>query len=207
MKIFLFGGAEGNVRKELKMIEKIIRRFKPQQVLHIPFARVRATEVEWMGNWFGRHIELAPGTKYLNARREIDLAKVKSPLIFISGGHNPLNLITKLRNNSKLLGLVKNASCIIGESSGAKILGEYFSMKGNDNNSPVAKGLGIIKNTVIEPHYIQRQRQELLIKDMDQTGVKYGLGIDSLTAVELDVDQFPKKIKKIGKGKVVLITL
>jgi len=37
---------------------------------------------------------------------------------------------------------------------------------------------------------------------MEQTGAKYGLGIDSVTAVELDPKYFPEKTKKIGRGRI-----
>jgi len=44
MKIFLFGGAEvnlGQVVPELKLIEKVLKKLKPKQILHIPFARTK----------------------------------------------------------------------------------------------------------------------------------------------------------------------
>lgn len=203
MKLILFGGAElGEVAAELKMIESAMRTIKPRQVLHVPFARIIATEEEWQGDWFHRHIKLSLGTKYLNAENPGDLLKARNPLVFISGGGNNLNLLRKIKENPKLLALINNADCIIGESAGAKILGEYFRSKGDDNSSMMMAGLGIISDTVIEPHYTQRQRHELLIKDLEESGVKYGLGIDSMTALEFEVDDFPHKFKKIGSGLV-----
>jgi len=61
-------------------------------------------------------------------------------------------------------------------------------------------GLGILKNTVIQPHYSHRQRQGLLEKDMAETGAMYGLGLDSFTGIIFEVNNFPEQIIKIGEG-------
>jgi len=205
MKLFLFGGAEsGQVEQELKMIEKVIRDSEFKQVLHIPFARIRTDKEEWMPGWFHRNIELGPDVEYLDASNPEDVKKANHPLVFISGGSENVNLLEKIKDNPVLLSLILEADCIIGESAGAKILAEYFRAKGRDVNSAMVKGLGLIKDTVIEPHYVQRNRQELLIKDMEETKVHYGLGIGSLTAAEFNLEQFPDQINKIGDGLMEL---
>lgn len=205
MKLILFGGAErGEVAKELKQIEGVMRRLKPKQIFHIPFARTKTTEVEWRAGWYGRHIHI-PGLKYLNAKNKGDIKKLEDPLVFISGGSNSMNLIKKLRSSPRLLKLIENADYIIGESAGAKVLGTYFRTKRADEKSPIVKGLNLIKNTVVEPHYTQRKRQKLLLDDMRQTGVRYGLGVDSCTAIEFELDQFPRRYKKIGSRKIKII--
>lgn len=96
--------------------------------------------------------------------------------------------------------MILNASCIIGESAGAKILGAYFRAKGDDDNSEMMEGLGVIRDAVIEPHYTERKRQDLLLKDMEEAGVRYGIGVDCLTAIEFEIDEFPETYKKIGNG-------
>lgn len=206
MKVILFGGAErGQVEQELKMIEKSINQIEPKQILHIPFARISTHEVEWSGDWFRRNIKLKEGIKYLNASNKADMAAVKSPLIFISGGGQNFNLIKKLKTRPQLTRLIKKATYIIGESAGAMILGKYLRVKGGDNTSPIMKGLGILDNTIVEPHYTQRNRRDLLLQEMEEAGVTYGIGIDSITALEFNPAEFPKKIKKIGKGKIKII--
>ncbi len=201
MKLFLFGGAEsGQERLELKMIEKVINDSNKKQLLHIPFARIKTNEEGWMPGWFQRNIKLNKDIEYLDANKPDDINKANDPLIFMSGGSQNINLMNKINNSLELRKLILEASIIIGESAGAKVLAEYFRTKGNDNNSKMNRGLGIIKNTVIEPHYIQRNRQELLLKDMEITKVKYGLGIDSLTAAEFESREFPENVKKIGNG-------
>ena len=206
MKIFLFGGAEfkdNMFLKQLELMEQVFNKLKPKQILHIPYARPVATEIEWDGDWFNRHIHLKD-VIYLNVENEDDMKKVKKPLIFISGGGANLNLLKKIKSNPKLLKLVKNADYIVGESAGAKVLGAYFREKGNDENSKVTKGLNIVKNTIVEPHYTERNRQKLLDKDLKESGVKYGLGIDCVTAIEFKNGEFPKKYKKIGIGNIYI---
>lgn len=203
MKLFLFGGAEsGEVATELKMIEKVIKKLKPKQILHIPFARTSTHEEEWQGDWFHRNIKLDPQIKYLNAENSQDINRAKAPLLFISGGSQITNLARKLKTDKRLVPLIMAADCIIGESAGAKILGKYFRPKGSDPKSPMVKGLDVIKDTVIEPHYTQRKRSRLLSLGVKESGAKYGLGIDSLTAAVIDTESFPKKIKQLGKGLV-----
>ncbi|MFH0952568.1 MAG: Type 1 glutamine amidotransferase-like domain-containing protein [Patescibacteria group bacterium] len=204
MKLILFGGAEvelGQVEPELKLIKEVIERLNPEQLLHIPFARTKTDELEWQGDWFNRYINL-PGVEYLNADNENDIAKARHPMIFISGGRESARLITKITADHNLLGLINKASYIIGESAGAMVLGEYFRARDDKGRCAVVKGLGILKDTIIEPHYSDRKSQKLLAQEMVQAAVKYGLGIDCLTAIELEVDNFPEKYEKIGSGLI-----
>jgi cyanophycinase-like exopeptidase len=64
------------------------------------------------------------------------------------------------------------------------------------------KGLGMIKNTVIVPHYTERKRQEALVQLMKQAKVAYGIGIDCMTAIEFELDKFPNEYRKIGAGAI-----
>jgi len=206
MQIYLFGGAEmaqGQFIPQLKLIEQVILECNPKQVLHIPFARTIATEKEWEDGWFKRHINIGE-IEYLNAANEKDILKADKPLVFMSGGGENVNLLAKIKADKRLFEFIKNSEYLIGESAGAKVLATYFRTKGNDSNSQMMAGLDVIKDTVIEPHYTERKRQELLIKDMKETGVSYGLGIDAMTAVSFALDKFPENIEKIGTGNYVL---
>lgn len=205
MKLFLFGGAEtGQVRQELKMIQRVINSLNQKQILHIPFARTKASSPEWEGDWFGRSIKLTAGTQYLNASRPIDIAKARSPIIFISGGSKYARLYRKLKLSPQLLRLIKNAKYVIGESSGAMILGEYREVHKTDGTAIIIKQLGIVKNAVFVPHYTQWKKEKVLRRLVNETDVKYGVGIDSGTAIAFELEDFPKKLRKIGKGKVEL---
>ena len=205
MKLILFGGAElrqGQFLPQLKLIEQVINGIKPRQVLHIPFARVVATEVEWGGDWFNKNIHL-DNTLYLNANNEGDLEKADHPLIFISGGKDHINLLAKIRSIPGLLEFIKNAEYIIGESAGSMVMGTYLREGGEEKIIP---GLDIIKSTIIEPHYTERNRQALLEREMKENNLSFGVGIDCVTAIMFNLDEFPEKYKKIGNGLVEIKT-
>lgn len=209
MKLYLFGGAElgpdqGSVLKAL--INKALLEIKPKQLLYIPFARPVAPEKEkymWGEGWVTRDLNLE-GVELLDARKEEDLAQAVNPAIFIPGGHERDNLYEKIISNKRLYKLVMNAENLIGESSGAMVTAE-FRRTYRDGSQITTKGLGILKDTIIEAHYVQRQRQQALRDEMEETGAKYGLGIDSDTGVLIDTVSFPEEYKILGSGLVELI--
>ncbi len=198
MKLFLFGGAEtGQAAAELKLVEQVIKSIGAKQVLHIPFARVIARTDEWQGDWYHRYISL-PGVEYLNANNAEDVARAHNALLFISGGKQKMNLLEKLNASPLLVSLIKNASHIVAESAGARMLGEYI----RTDTDEIVPGLGIIKDAVIEPHYTEQKREPRLDDMMKNTNVKYGVGIDAMTAMVFELDQFPEKYEKIGEGMI-----
>jgi peptidase E len=206
MRVVLFGGAEvelGQVKQECKLIEAVILRVSPSQVLHIPFARTESSEPEWSDGWFERYIRIGP-IEYLNANNQEDIKKAKHPLVFISGGHEHRNLMKKICSNPRLLELVRSAEYIIGESAGSMILGEYFwGREGGEQK--IQRGLGVIKNTGIVAHYTQRSRQQNLRDLVQETNIQYGIGIDSMTAIEFNLDDFPAPYEKIGSGSIEIV--
>ena len=205
MKLILFGGADGRAVEEIKLIGQVINRIKPKQVLHVPFARTSSSQADWSGDWFNRNIILDE-TIYLNAANEGDIAQADRPLIFISGGSEHISLYNKITSTPRLLQLVTTAEYIIGESAGSMALGEYQWSGKLDGPLKLMKGLGIIKNTIIVPHYTERNLQGKLKQGMKESGLKYGLGIDSMTAIEFELDEFPEKYNKIGDGSIFIET-
>jgi len=204
MKLFLFGWAEINLwqfEPQLKLIEKIIQDINPKQVLHIPFARTIASEKEWSDGRFERNIDIK-WAEYLNAKDKSDIDKADSPLIVISGGGENVNLLNKIQDNPKLLKLIENSDYIIWESAWTKVLCAYFREKWSEPNSNIARGLDIIKDTIIEPHYSERNRQDALVQGMEKTWARYGIGIDCATAIVFEVWKFPGEWSKIGDGIV-----
>jgi len=77
--------------------------------------------------------------------------------------------------------------------------------KGKGVEEKIVKGLGIVKNTLFEPHYTERNRQQQLEDDLKESGMKYGVGIDSLTCMECTTEEFPKKYNLIGTGTIKLV--
>ena len=205
MKLFLFGGAEtdqGQAPILKQQINAIISELKPKQLLHIPYARTNVPSNEeyvWGDGWVKRDLNLN-GIDLLDARSEDDIARANNPLVFINGGGNSMILIEKLLENKKLHDLVTRAEYIIGESAGSKVIAEFMPLN-NDVKNAITKGLGILKNTIIEPHYSQLKRQNKLRDEMKENNIQYGVGIDSITAIIIDTDTYPK-YETMGDGTV-----
>lgn len=199
MKLYLFGWASvdnNHIIQQLKLIEKVIRENNPKQVLYLPFARSPETEIARWEDWFIKNVNL-DGIEYLNAKSSKDIAKAKNPFIIIMWWWQTKNLLQKIHESETLQKLIYKAEYIIWESAGAIVLAEFVRIEGN-----IIPGLWIIKNTIIEVHYTQRQRQSLLKKEMEETSVHYGVWIDEITGIEFELKNFPKKYKKIGEGNI-----
>lgn len=205
MKLFLFGGAEfGEAARELKMIEGVIKSINPKQLLHIGFARTKdgwREERNW--DWFSRNISI-PEVEYLNANNPDDVQKAVDPVIFISGGKEHENLINSINADPTLLKLIHNASYIIGESAGTKVLWTHYATEDAEGNISLLPSLAIIPNTVLEWHYTQRNKESKLDYAIQQTGAQYGIGIDSLTAMVFELDTFPQTYTRIGDGTITI---
>ena len=65
--------------------------------------------------------------------------------------------------------------------------------------------MGILKDTIIEAHYTQRNRHQALRNEMKQSGAKYGIGIDSITGIVIDTETYPNGYEVLGSGLVELI--
>lgn len=208
MKLFLFGWAETwEAAHELKMIESVIHSLQPEQLLHVPFARVKeSSEPEWQGDRFHTHISLL-GIEYLNASNPDDMARVDNPVVLIMGGSEHKNLIVSIHNTPWLLDIIKNADYVIGESAGSKVLSSYYISRDSDWNPMLLDWLNIVPNCVIEGHYTQRNKQHNLAWGMEHWRVSHGIGIDSCTAMVLDLDKndYLSDYEKIGERDIVVI--
>lgn len=209
MNLFLFGGAEIDIPSRsvslLKdLIKESILQIKPKSILHVPFARLQAIpedKGQWDEGWF-KQLLSGTGIEILDARNLSDIERADDSAIFINGGPERKTLIDTINKTSGLLQKIVNAKCIIAESAGSMAIGEYIRISCTDNN--VMRALGILKDVVIEPHYTERNYQQYLPGDMEKSGVKYGIGIDSATGIIIDTHEFPTKWQKIGPGNIII---
>jgi len=211
MKLFLFGGAEIDIpSRSVSLLKNLIKesllQIKPKSVLHIPFARLQAIpedKGEWDEGWF-KQLLVDTGIEVLDARIQSDIDKATDSVIFINGGPERKTLVDTVSKNNGLLQKIVNAEYIIAESAGSMAMGEYMRISRTDDN--VMKAFGILKDVVIEPHYTERNYQRFLPGDMEKSGVKCGIGIDSATGIVIDPKEFPNKWKKIGPGNIIIKT-
>lgn len=202
MKLYLFGGAELSLGQDIilkKLIKEVIASIHPSSVLHIPFARLHPTEEAFHEGWF-KELMSDTGIEILDARNQEDIDRAISPLIFINGGHGHADLTNGINSNKRICDLILNAECIVGESRGSMITAAY--MREDKIGETFSTGLGILKDTIIEPHYSERHSEELLTKEMKQTHARYGIGIDCATAIVVDPAEFPSNWTKMGGGVV-----
>lgn len=209
MKLFLFGGAEPNLESVSALIDlmnQVLAEVKPKQLLHIPYARIAVPEGEeglWGEGWVAKRLNLE-GIELLDARHQADLNRADHPFIFMNGGRQRDNLYDKITSDEALHNLVLNADYLMGESAGSMVCAEYRRTI-RDGQEMTVRGLRILKDTIIEAHYTERGRHQLLKGEMKEVGAKYGIGIDSVTGVKIDTATFPKDYEVMGNGLVELV--
>ena len=141
----------------------------------------------------------------------------KAKLIFISGGDQTrfMNVV----NNTLLYGTIhkayKNGSMIAGTSAGAAVMCEHM-ITGNqkletkytstfDNirydNLETSQGLGLVKNVIIDQHFLKRNRYNRLLTALVEYPDHIGIGIDESTAIIVR----NKRIEIAGESEVVVI--
>ena len=158
----------------------------------------------------------------------------KAKLIFISGGDQ--TRFMKVVRNTPIYDAIhkayENGSTISGTSAGAAVMCEHM-ITGNqkleskysetfDNirydNLETESGMGLVKNVIIDQHFLKRSRYNRLISGLVEFPSHTGIGIDESTAIivkdkqievfgesEVIVVRNPKGIKKIAKGNLISI--
>lgn len=206
MKLFLFGGAEPkheSVSLLTQLMNEVLAEVKPKQVLHIPYARMVVPEGEeelWGEGWVQEKLKLE-NIDLLDARSEADLARANQPFIFMNGGPQRDNLYDHILGNKKLYELVMNANYVMGESAGSMVCAEYRRTV-REGKELTVRGLGILKGTIIEAHYTERARHQLLRDEIKEAKAKYGIGIDSVTGIIIETSSYPYRYDVIGNGLV-----
>jgi cyanophycinase-like exopeptidase len=207
MRLYLFGGYEHSEREfnDFKLLLKeTILSINPKSILHIPFADLKGTKEGTNIEWF-KELMAELGIKVYDARSKEDIDTTDGKYIFINGGHERDNLLTKINSNPKLLKLVMDAECIIAESSGSMAIGDKLRRYSASESDEIFEGLGILKGVIIEPHYTTKNTEQLLTDELKKSGLDYGIGIDSSTGMVVDSNEFPFNWEKIGFGDVYII--
>lgn len=158
----------------------------------------------------------------------------KAKLIFISGG-DQTRFMSIVQNTPIMEALHKayqNGSTLSGTSAGAAVMCEHM-ITGNqkletkytetfDNirfdNLETSPGLGLVKNVIIDQHFLARSRYNRLLTGLVEFPTHTGIGIDESTAIivrnneievfgesEVIVVKNPSGVKKISKGNLVSI--
>jgi len=208
MKVFLFGGYETKLNQledMYRLIGEQITTTGCKNILHIPFAFQKATFADRHRELFSVLTQYIPyGFNFIDASCEADIDQIKSCLVLISGGQSNSQLLQEIQKRSYLLEYIKNTKYLMGSSAGAMVLGKFVRMSKPFDH--IIEGLGILPQTIIEPHYTERKRKEGLLMNMEKSGAKCGIGIDCVTGLSFDLVDFPHKYEKIGEGQVKVLT-
>ncbi|MEZ7497131.1 cyanophycinase [Flavobacterium sp. Arc3] len=171
-------------------------------------------------------------TKALNQKWTDSLQKAK--LIFITGGDQTrfMNIVNNTPIKTAIHHAYQNGSTIGGTSAGAAVMCEHM-ITGNqklnkeysgtfDNikydNLETSEGLGLVKNVIIDQHFLKRSRYNRLLSALVEFPTHIGIGIDESTAIivrnneievtgesEVIVVKNPKGIKKYKKNNLISI--
>ena len=155
-------------------------------------------------------------------------------LIFISGGDQTrfMDIVKNTPTYTAIHQAYKNGSTIAGTSAGAAVMCEHM-ITGNQKLEPkysatfdnirydnleTSLGLGLIKNVIIDQHFLKRSRYNRLLSALVEFPDHIGIGIDESTALivrnkeieiagesEVIVVQKPKGITKSKKSNLVSI--
>jgi len=141
----------------------------------------------------------------------------KAKLIFISGGDQSrfMGVVSKTPVFEAIHKAYQNGSTIAGTSAGAAVMCEHM-ITGNQkletkytetfnnirfDNLETAKGLGLVKNVIIDQHFLKRSRYNRLISGLVEFPSHIGIGIDESTAIIVQ----NKEIEIVGESEVIVI--
>lgn len=141
----------------------------------------------------------------------------KAKLIFISGGDQSrfMGVVSNTPVFKAIHKAYQNGSTISGTSAGAAVMCEHM-ITGNqkletkytetfDNirydNLETASGLGLIKNVIIDQHFLKRSRYNRLISGLVEFPTHIGIGIDESTAIIVR----NKEIEIVGESEVIVV--
>jgi len=138
-------------------------------------------------------------------------------LIYISGGDQSRFMSVVL--NTSIMDAIheayKNGSVIAGTSAGAAVMSKKM-ITGNQkkhtetdagfvtieaDNIEITEGLGLLKDVIIDQHFIKRQRLNRLIAASIENPEELCIGIDESTAIIVK----RKNVRVTGAGQVILI--
>lgn len=179
-----------------------------------------ASEVpEEIGQMYQKAFEKIGGNNFhlmnIRTREEADdednIQRIKeAKIIFFSGGDQLR--ITSILGGSRVLQTIvnkyQNEKCIIaGTSAGASAMSETMIYGGESSEAlqkgavQMTAGIGLVKNIIIDSHFIKRGRFSRLMQIVTSNPGHIGLGLGEDTGVILDHGHI---IKTFGSGLVVI---
>lgn len=138
-------------------------------------------------------------------------------LIFISGGDQSrfMNVVKNTPIYTAIHRAYENGSTIAGTSAGAAVMCEHM-ITGNQkleskysetfnniryDNLETTTGLGLVKNVIIDQHFLKRSRYNRLLSALVEFPTHIGIGVDESTALIVR----NKEIEIVGESEVIVV--
>ncbi|WP_396171584.1 cyanophycinase [Flavobacterium sp.] len=220
-KLFIIGG--GN--RSDKLMTQLLSISSLQKKDYIVVLPMSSEEPDSAYIYFKKQVEkLTPNPiVMLNFNKTTATNKVlvdslqKAKLIFISGGDQSrfMGVVSKTPVFEAIHKAYQNGSTIAGTSAGAAVMCEHM-ITGNQkldtkytetfnniryDNLETAEGLGLVKNVIIDQHFLKRSRYNRLISGLVEFPSHIGIGIDESTAIIVR----NKEIEIVGESEVIVI--
>ena len=136
----------------------------------------------------------------------------KATGVFMTGG-NQLKLSAVICGTpfgEALVAAHRAGTVIAGTSAGARIQSSHMVAVGGPGSTPkqrmtqVAAGLGLLRSSVIDQHFDQRNRYGRLLMIVSQSPSLLGIGVDEDTAAVVEEVDGHELLRVIGKGAVTI---
>jgi cyanophycinase len=219
--LFIIGG--GN--RSDKLMNQLLKVSNLQKKDYIVVLPMSSQEPDSAYIYFKKQVEkLTPNPiVMLNFNKQTATNKVlvdslqKAKLIFISGGDQSrfMNVVNQTPVYDAIHKAYQNGTTVAGTSAGAAVMCENM-ITGNqklekkytetfDNirydNLETAQGLGLIKNVIIDQHFLRRSRYNRLLSALVEFPTHIGIGIDESTAIIVR----NKEIEIVGESEVIVV--
>ena len=217
--IILLGGTK-NREKNIDIFIDVISLLNPIKILIIPSAAPKSIA-------FKLAIEYKKIFKAINSKINIDIIEFNTieelndknisnvlksiDLVFFTGGCQfKLNkiLINTLFTNILMKRFKNGLLDIVGTSAGASVFGGLimFSEDELNQNSKISfeKGLALLKNVIIDSHFLSRKRLSRLTSAINDNPSYVGFGLSEDSGLIMNYHE--KKVKIIGKEYLFLLT-
>ncbi len=132
--------------------------------------------------------------------------------IFMTGG-NQLKLSALLCGtplSEEILAAHERGIVVAGTSAGASIQSSHMVAFGGPGSTPkqrmtqVAAGMGLLRSSVIDQHFDQRNRYGRLLMIVSQSPQLLGLGVDEDTSAVVEVIDGHEILRVVGRGGVTI---
>lgn len=213
--VFAIGGAEAKLRRRSVLQAFLTEAGGPGSTIAvIPSASSLGSEVVevyravFTSLGAGAVVELRPRSRAeATAELAAPLAEVSG--VFMTGG-NQLKLsafVTGTPFGDAIVAAHARGAVVGGTSAGASILAEHMIAFGSGGSTPkqrmsqLSVGLGLVRGTVIDQHFEQRNRYGRLLSLVAQSPSLLGIGIDEDTAAVIRDDV----LSVVGRGSVTVV--